>query len=55
MGKNKANNQKRRRPIENHETAAWANCEFEQNHSQVSIPSELEVIHAKEYVDENKK
>jgi hypothetical protein len=42
-------------PIENHETAAWANIEKTKPLSNVSIPNEIEVINAKEYVDENEK
>jgi hypothetical protein len=42
-------------PIERHETAAWANIEATQNISQVTIPSELEIFEAKDWVDENHK
>jgi hypothetical protein len=42
-------------PIENHETAAWANIEKTKPLSNVAIPNEAEVINAKEYVDENEK
>lgn len=42
-------------PIENHETAAWANIEDSKPVSNVSIPNDLEVENAKEYVDENEK
>jgi hypothetical protein len=42
-------------PIENHETAAWANIEKTKPLSNVSIPDESEVFNAKEYVDENQK
>ena len=42
-------------PIENHETAAWANIEKEKPLSNVSIPDESEAFNAKEYVDENQK
>lgn len=42
-------------PIENHETAAWANIEEQKPVSKVTIPSELEVRNAKEYVDTNQK
>jgi hypothetical protein len=42
-------------PIENHETAAWANIEKTKPLSNVSIPSEYLVANAKEYVDENEK
>jgi hypothetical protein len=42
-------------PIENHETAAWANIEEKKPVSKVPIPSEIEVRNAKEYVDTNEK
>lgn len=45
----------KRKPIENHKTAAWANIRTMKKNSCVTIPSEDEVINAKEYVDENKK
>ncbi len=45
----------KRKPIENHKTAAWANIYKEKKNSHVTIPSEDEVINAKEYVDENRK
>lgn len=43
------------RPIEQHTTAAWANIEKLKEVSNVSIPSELEVWNAKEWVDSNQK
>jgi hypothetical protein len=45
----------KRKPIENHKTAAWANIQKIKKNSCVTIPSEDEVVSAKEYVDENKK
>lgn len=42
-------------PIEKHDTAAWANIEKLEPHSNVSIPSESQVINAKRYVDTNQK
>lgn len=42
-------------PIENHETAAWANIEKTKNVSRVPIPNEFEVKNAKDWVDENQK
>jgi hypothetical protein len=42
-------------PIENHETAAWANLERTKPLSNVNIPDEDEVMNAKEYVDTNEK
>ncbi|MFA5528745.1 MAG: DUF3787 domain-containing protein [Peptostreptococcales bacterium] len=41
--------------VENNYTAAWANVERIEKPSNVSIPSELAVIEAKEWVEENKK
>ncbi|HZK85043.1 MAG TPA: DUF3787 domain-containing protein [Desulfosporosinus sp.] len=43
------------RPIEQHTTAAWANIEKVKEISNVSIPSEIEVWNAKEWVDTNQK
>jgi hypothetical protein len=42
-------------PVEKHDTAAWANIEKKKSHSRVIIPSEFQVINAKDYVDENEK
>lgn len=42
-------------PVEKHDTAAWANVEKKKAHSQVTMPSEFQLINAKEYVDENEK
>jgi len=42
-------------PIEEHNTAAWANIEKTKPVSNVAIPSEVEVRNAKEYVDTNQK
>lgn len=55
MAKNKKKIRNPREPIEAHNTAAWANIEKYQPVSNVSIPSDFEVINAKEYVDENRK
>ena len=46
---------KKRKPIENHKTAAWADIEKTKQHSKVTIPQEDQVIHAKEHVDRNEK
>lgn len=43
------------RPIEKHDTAAWANIERLKDVSQVTIPSEVEAMNAKEWVDQNHK
>ncbi|WML35981.1 DUF3787 domain-containing protein [Clostridium sp. OS1-26] len=42
-------------PIENHDTAAWANIEDTKPVSNVSLPSETEVRNSKEWVDTNEK
>lgn len=42
-------------PIEKHDTAAWANIESMKPICNVSIPSEVEVGNAKEWVDTNQK
>ncbi|ADH61704.1 conserved hypothetical protein [Thermoanaerobacter mathranii subsp. mathranii str. A3] len=42
-------------PIENHKTASWANIQKLKDESNVPIPSENEVINAKEWVEENQK
>ncbi len=44
-----------KRPVERHDNAAWANIEKQMPVSQVAIPNELDVIYAKEYVEENQK
>lgn len=43
------------KPIENHQTAAWANIESLQGEARVFNPSYLGAEQAKEYVDENQK
>jgi len=47
--------EQKRKPIENHKTAAWASIEKMKKHSNVAIPAEDQVIHAKEHVDRNEK
>jgi len=52
------NNYKQRfmgKPIENHDTAAWAKIYKTKPVSNVTIPDELEVRNAKEWVDTNQK
>jgi hypothetical protein len=49
--KKNSNNQ----PIEKHNTAAWADVDETQPVSNVTIPSEDQVINAKEWVDTNEK
>lgn len=53
FGNFKAKNQQK--PVEYHETAAWANKEKCKNISNVNIPDETQVFNAKDYVDENEK
>jgi hypothetical protein len=55
MAKNKFKEKNMAKPIENHDTAAWANMEKLKEHSNVNLPDEGQVINAKEYVDDNKK
>jgi len=43
------------KPIEKHDTAAWANIHKTKPVSNVSIPSELQVRNAKEWVDTNER
>ncbi|MEW8974245.1 MAG: DUF3787 domain-containing protein [Tissierellaceae bacterium] len=55
MSKNKYKEKNMAKPIENHDTAAWANINDLKPVSNVSIPDEMQVINAKEYVDNNHK
>jgi hypothetical protein len=55
MAKNKYKEKNMGRPIENHETAAWANISQLKEVSQVTIPDIEQVENAKDYVDENQK
>lgn len=55
MAKNKSKQKNMAMPIENHQTAAWANIESLKPESRVPIPSEIEVRNAKEWVDTNHK
>ena len=43
------------KPIERHDTAAWTNHIKTKPVSKVSIPTEIDVRNAKEYVDTNQK
>ncbi|NLZ39527.1 MAG: DUF3787 domain-containing protein [Firmicutes bacterium] len=52
---NKKKEKKMKVPIEKHNTAAWADIEQLKEKSKVSIPSEADVLNAKEYVDSNQK
>lgn len=55
MSENKYKLYHMRTPVENHSTAAWADCGRMKDVSGVNIPSEMQVMEAKEYVDENHK
>lgn len=55
MPQNKFKQKNMAMPIENHETAAWANIEHLKPVSRVPVPSEIEVKNAKEWVDTNQK
>lgn len=46
---------RKKTPIENHDTAPWANTEKSKPDSKVSIPNETEVDRAKDWVDTNEK
>ncbi len=55
MADNKSKERCMARPIEKHDTAAWANVEKMKPGSKVTIPSESHVRDAKDYVDANQK
>jgi len=55
MAKNKYKEKHMSVPIENHDTAAWANASGLKPVSKVNIPDEVQVKNAKEYVDSNEK
>lgn len=55
MAENKYKEFHMRTPVENHSTAAWASTEKSKDVSAVNIPDEIQVMNAKEYVDENQK
>lgn len=42
-------------PVENQATAAWASMDRLDEESGVNYPDELQVINAKEFVEENQK
>ena len=48
-------NSKKKRPIENHTTAAWSNIEKVKRITNVAVPSYMQTENAKAYVDENQK
>lgn len=53
FGNSKA--KKQVQPVEKHETAAWANNEKCKSISKVNIPDEMQIMNAKDYVDNNEK
>lgn len=55
MAKNRTKEKHMARPVEEHNTAAWANIEELQPVSRVPIPNETQVKNAKEWVDTNQK
>lgn len=55
MAENNTKQKDMSKPIESHDTAAWADIESRYPVSNVAKPSEMQVINAKEYVDENEK
>jgi len=55
MAKNKYKEKHQAMPVENQDTAAWANTHEVKAVSQVNIPDEVQVRNAKEYVDTNEK
>lgn len=44
-----------KKPVEKHTTAALFNIDGKKPESNVTVPGELDVIHAKEHVDANQK
>lgn len=55
MAENRYKEKNMKMPIENHDTAAWANINKMKPVSNVTIPHEVQVRNAKEYVDSNQK
>lgn len=55
MAENRSKEKFMAKPIEQHDTAAWANIEKTKRISKVTMPSELQVDNAKEHVDSNQK
>lgn len=55
MAENRYKEKNMASPIENQETAAWANIENVKKVSRVPLPSVFEVENAKGWVDENQK
>lgn len=55
MAKNKFKEKSMAKPVENHQTAAWANIETKRKIAQTTIPTALDTEFAKEWVEENQK
>lgn len=55
MAKNKYKEKFMAKPIENHDTAAWANQSNFKAVSRVNLPYEEQIENAKEHVDNNQK
>lgn len=55
MAENKYKQKFMAMPIEKHDTAAWASVDGTKPVSNVTVPSEEEVINAREWVDTNEK
>lgn len=55
MAKNKYKEKFMGKPIENHDTAAWANQSSFKAVSRVNLPDEEQIENAKEHVDNNQK
>ncbi len=52
---NKMRLYRRFKPVERHDTAAWANIYKVREPSRINIPDEFEVENAKDWVDSNQK
>ncbi|NLY11786.1 MAG: DUF3787 domain-containing protein [Firmicutes bacterium] len=55
MKNDKVKRKHQAKPIERHDTAAWASIAYEKEKSKVTVPAEFEMANAKDYVDENHK
>lgn len=55
MAQNRYKEKHMGKPVEKHDTAAWANINKTKPVSKVNIPDEVQVRNAKEYVDTNEK
>lgn len=55
MAKNKYKEKDMAKPVENHDTAAWANRSKMKSLSKVNLPDQEQIENAKEHVDSNQK